>query len=68
VQAADGEHQRVGRRAIEPVRVVHDTGQRLVVRDRRQQREDRDRHDEAVRHAVRREAEGGAQRVALDGG
>jgi hypothetical protein len=66
LQAAGGEEERVGRGPVEPVRVVDHAGQRLLVPDGGQQREHGDGDDEAIGHAVCREAEGRVERFPLD--
>ena len=62
LQAPGDEHERLGRRAVEPVRVVDDAQQRLRVGRRREQARDRHRDEEAVLHALGRQPEGAPQR------
>ena len=65
LQPPRDEHERLGRRAVEPVRVVDDAQQRLRVRGRCEQAQDRHRDEEAVLHALVRQPEGASQRGAL---
>ena len=58
LQAAGDEDERVGRRPVEPVRVVDDAQQRLLVGRRGEQAQDGHRHQEAVLDAVGRQPEG----------
>jgi hypothetical protein len=65
LQTPRHEDERVGRRAVQPVRVVDHAQQRLRVRGRREQAEDGHRDDEAVLHAVGRQPERAPQRGGL---
>ena len=65
LQSPRDEHERLGRRAVEPVRVVDDAQQRLRVGGRREQAQDRHRDEEAVLDALVRQPEGAPQRGAL---
>jgi hypothetical protein len=57
VQAAGDEHQRVGRRPVDPLEIVDDAQQRPLLRRLGEQGERAGRGQEAVSSAVRREAE-----------
>ena len=65
LQPAGDEHERLGRRAVEPVRVVDDAQQRLRIGGRREQAQDRHRDEEAVLHALGRQPERAPQRGGL---
>jgi hypothetical protein len=67
VQTPRHEHERVGRRAVEPVRVVDHAQQRLRVCGRGEQAQDGHRDEEAVLHAVGRQPERAPQRSVLHG-
>jgi hypothetical protein len=66
LQAPGDEHERLGRGAVEPVRVVDHAQQRLVVGDRGQDAEQRDRDEEAILDAVGGQPEGAVQRGGLN--
>ena len=65
LQAPRDEHERFGRRAVEPVRVVDDAQQRLRLGRRGEQAEHRHRDEEAILHALGRQPERAAQRGGL---
>ena len=65
LQAPGDEHERVGRRAIEPMRIVDDAQQRLRVGGGGEQPQHGDGDEEAVLDAVGGQPEGAPQGVAL---
>ena len=67
-QAAGNECDRLQRDRIEPLSVVDEADQRLVLRELGQQIEDGEPDEEPVGSLPRRQAEGGSERVALRAG
>ncbi len=65
LQAPGDEHERVGRRAIEPMRIVDDAEQRLRVGGGGEQAQHGDGDEEAVLDAVGGQPEGAPQGAAL---
>ncbi|ANP51334.1 hypothetical protein J2Z21_002901 [Streptomyces griseochromogenes] len=59
------ERQSLHRRPVQPLGVVHQTHQRLLCGRLRQQRQDRQPHQEPVRHARRAQPERDLQRLPL---
>jgi hypothetical protein len=68
IEAAGDERQRLRRRAVEPLRVVHDAQQRLVACRLGAQAEHGEPHEQAIRRVAGAEAERGAERLALGPG
>ena len=68
LQPPGDEHERLGRRAVEPVGVVDHAQQRLVVGHGREQAQHGDRDEEAVLDALGGQPEGAAQGRGLDVG
>ena len=68
LQAARHEGERLRRRRVEPLRVVHDADERPLLRRVRQQAQDRQPDQEAVRGVAVAQPERGAERVALRAG
>jgi hypothetical protein len=64
-QPAGREDQRLARRRVEPVRVVHEHGHGALARDRREQAQRRRVGREAIDRAGRLQAERGRQRLPL---
>ena len=65
VQPARGDGQRLGRRLVEPLGVLDDAQQRLLLGDVGQEAEHGEADQKAIRCGARGQPEGGAQRVAL---
>jgi hypothetical protein len=65
VQPPRDEAEHLARSAVEPLRVVHDTEQRPILRDGRQQAERREGHEETVGSLPRGQAQGDAQGFPL---
>jgi hypothetical protein len=65
VQAARDERERLLRRAIEPLPVIHQADQRLLLGHSRQQGQDRQADEEAIRSRTRADPEGRQQCIAL---
>ena len=64
-QTARHERQHLRRRAVEPLRIVDDADQRPVLGRVRQQAQDRQADEEAIRGVAVAQAERGAERLAL---
>ena len=67
-QTARHERQRLRRRAVEPLRIVDDADQRPLLRRVRQQAQDRQADEEAIRGVALAQTERGAERLALRAG
>ena len=67
-QTARHERQRLRRRAVEPLRIVHDADQRPLLRHVGQQAQDRQADEEAIRRVAVAQAERRAERLALRAG
>ena len=65
LEAPRRERERLGGRAVEPLSIVHDAKQRLLVRSLREQAQHADGDQETVARLARRESESTAQRVSL---
>jgi hypothetical protein len=65
LEAPRGEHERLGRRAVEPLGVVDAAQHRRLLARLGEQAEHAERHQEAVRHAVEAQAQRAPERRGL---
>ena len=67
-ETARDERQRLRRGHVEPLRIVHDADERSLLRDVREQTQDRQADEEPIRRVAVAQTERDAQRIALRAG